>query len=247
MDLNTALQTFNTIQRPVYNTPINSIETLENKFNKLKQYTLNTQKTEDEETPQPTSTSDGFKGFTYNAPEVKQSAPLQGSDNLSKVINFFKNKNLNNIQISGIVGNLMSESSLNTSAINKEEKNANIAAYGRGIAQWSNDRVNNFKKMMGISPEKANLQQQLDFTWYEMQNRPALMKTLQNATTVKQAADAIYRGFENGSANALTTPEKMNQIYSKAWKNRGYRKYDFNTELNSRTNKAQKVFDYLNI
>jgi hypothetical protein len=62
---------------------------------------------------------------------------------------------------------------------------------------------------MGKDVENASLTEQLDFVWYELNRRKALLSKLKNSKTVQESADLILRGYENGSESALVTPEQM--------------------------------------
>ena len=255
MNLNTVLTSYNTIDIPETEISVPNVPSIYDDYQKRllqwKQYKQEKKETVDTK-PEDTNTDEyGFSGFTYNpttsTPSVTSSAPIKASDNLKVATKFFSDKGFNNVQISGILGNLLGESALNPAAVNKAEKAANLSGYGRGIAQWSNSRVQDFENFIGVSPEKATLDQQLEFAWHEMSNRPALLAALKKSQSVDESTDAIYRGFENGSANALATPEQLTSTYGKAWKRLGYKPYVFQNELNSRIAKSQKVFNYLNV
>lgn len=149
-------------------------------------------------------------------------------------MNYFLNKGLTTEQASGIIGNLIAESNLDPAAINKAEKKKGYKGYGRGIAQWSNARVDQFRNIMGKDVENASLTEQLDFVWYELNRRKALLSKLKNSKTVQESADLILRGYENGSESALVTPEQMQKTYSRAYAKLNLGPYDFYKMLNKR-------------
>lgn len=160
---------------------------------------------------------------------------------LNTVMNFFINKGLTPIQASGFAGNFLAESELNPKAFNQDEKKKGYRGYGRGIAQWSNERVQQFKEFIGKDIEDASLEEQLEFVWHEVQQRPKLLSQLSKAITSEEAADLVYRGYENGSTAELSTPEQLSKIYGDAWKKLNYRAYNFNDELVYRQNKANQA------
>lgn len=176
------------------------------------------------------------------------SKKLDSKNQFMTAFNFFLDKGFTPVQVSGILGNLIAESNLNTSAINKEEKESGLSGFGRGIAQWSNSRVKDFEKLYGKKIEESSLDEQLDFAWHEMQQRPAFLDAITSSTTLQEASDAVYRGFENGSNQALASKVRMISTYEKAWSAlKGYRKYDFDKELQRRTDKALEAYDlYMN-
>lgn len=160
---------------------------------------------------------------------------------LETVMNFFINKGLSAEQAAGFAGNFLSESELSTTAINQAEKKRGYKGYGRGIAQWSNERIGQFQKHIGKKIEDASLEEQLEFVWYEVQNRPELLRQLYAATDHNTAADIVYRGFENGSRNRLATPLQLTESYGESWKKLELGEYVFNYELLKRQNKASEA------
>lgn len=160
---------------------------------------------------------------------------------LETVMNFFINKGLSAEQAAGFAGNFLSESELSPTAINQVEKKKGYKGYGRGIAQWSNDRVSQFQKYIGKKIEDASLEEQLEFVWYEVQNRPELLRQLYAAADPDTAADVVYRGFENGGRNKLATPQELTESYGESWKKLELGEYDFNYELLKRQNNASEA------
>lgn len=143
-------------------------------------------------------------------------------DNLKSMTYWLrKNSNFNDIQIAGLLACLSNESSLKTNAVNQQEmkKWGGDHRAGRGLAQWSLDRnlaySNWHNKTYGSTgahyADNDDLATQLSFVLHEMNQRPAFMRAFMAAKTPEQAADAVRRGYENGSANALATTEQMNR------------------------------------
>ena len=166
----------------------------------------------------------------------------QGINNTaSYVVNYFMDKGLTETQARGILGNIIAESGLNPAAVNEQEKTAGYKGYGKGLVQWSNERVRNFEDSVGVPIEKATLQQQLDYMWKEMNERTKFMQALKDSTTLDEATDAVYRGYLNGSKTALAPVSIMQNTYSKAWEKLGLKKYDFYNELKTRIKHGNKT------
>lgn len=162
--------------------------------------------------------------------------PLSQKDTVLKMREFYKSKGLSDIAINGLIGVAMSESGLNYNIVNQAEKDAGLSGYGKGLFQWSDSRKTNLQRKYGENP---TLEQQLEFSWEEMQERPKFLQLLQSAKTIEEATDYVHRGYTNGSKSALVTPEQMQATYSKAWANLpNHRAYDYQTELNRRIQQA---------
>lgn len=182
----------------------------------------------------------------YPKQETKYSrmeAFLSNKTPLQTTMSFFINKGLTPYQAAGFAGNFLSESELNPKATNNYEKKKGYKGYGRGIAQWSNERIQQFEKYIGKPIEESSLEDQLNFVWHEVEQRPELLKQIKQAKDINQATDIVYRGYENGSANALATPEQLTKIYGKAWSKLGYKPYNFKEELSKRQKKSLQAFD----
>lgn len=161
----------------------------------------------------------GAKEYVFGK-DIKPTPPItdqKSKENTKKVLDFFTSKGLTPEQASGIAGVFHYESAgMNPEAINEYEANKGYEGYGRGLAQWSNDRVTDFAKWHEknygkyITPEYAGIDKQLEFAWHEMNQRPAFMKAIQNAKTVEEAADATIRGYENGGYKSLATVADIN-------------------------------------
>lgn len=162
--------------------------------------------------------------------------PLSQKDTVLKMREFYKSKGLSDVAINGLIGVAMSESGLNYNIINQAEKDAGLSGYGKGLFQWSDSRKTNLQSKYGENP---TLEQQLEFSWEEMQERPKFLQLLQSAKTIEEATDYVHRGYTNGSKSALVTPEQMQATYSKSWANLpNHRAYDYQTELNRRIQQA---------
>jgi thiazole synthase ThiGH ThiG subunit len=60
-----------------------------------------------------------------------------------------------------------------------------------------------------LFPNEATINQQLEFMLLEMSQRNAFQNAIANASSPEEAADAMRRGFENGSSNALASKKHM--------------------------------------
>ena len=136
------------------------------------------------------------------------------NDAQRKAFNYFKNKvdeNGNQIlqdyQIAGLVGNLMQESSLNHTIVNK-----NSGAYG--LAQWLGSRKEALYRKYGKNP---TFDQQLDFIWEELNTteRSAFNHLLQTRD-YKEATNSVMNKFERPSARekAESIQKRLNNAKS---------------------------------
>jgi len=114
-------------------------------------------------------------------------------DNRAVAMQFLQGKGLSRAQAAGVVGSLMQESGLSTTA-----KNPSSGALG--IGQWLGGRKTNLLS----SGKSGSLRGQLDFLWSELQGpERAALQRLKSARTVEDAAGAFTWGFERpGKAEA---------------------------------------------
>lgn len=164
-------------------------------------------------------------------------SPLSQKDVVLKMREFYKSKGLSDVAINGLIGVAMSESGLKYDIINKEERDAGKTGYGQGIFQWSDSRKTAMQNKYGSHP---TLEQQLEWSWEEITQRPKLIQALQNAATLEEATDAIWRGYTNGSANAFASREQLQQVYTRSWKSTygDGKKYDVNDSFKRRLQNA---------
>ena len=128
--------------------------------------------------------SEPSQNITYTAKQ-----DLQGAK--KKAMEFFQSKGLSAHQAAGIVGNLIIESSLNTTIKGDGGK-------ALGIAQWHPDRqegLKNLAKRRGT--EISDLNTQLEYVWEELNTgyKNALSKIL-NSKNVKEATTAFMTHYE---------------------------------------------------
>lgn len=171
---------------------------------------------------------EGYKSKNQNldlAPQQEPEISNEEYDSLTLnqkadyISNYLKNNSgFNDIQISGIIACLINESGLKRTAENQmeaEKWSDEPHKSGKGIAQWSLGRNLNFSEWMmenygeELFPNEATINQQLEFMLFEMSQRDAFLNAMANATSPEEAADAMRRGFENGSSKALANRKQM--------------------------------------
>lgn len=106
---------------------------------------------------------------------------------------FYISRGYTPAQASGIVGNLVWESKMNTTAVG--DKNLEDKAYG--IAQWRGPREKQFKKLYGKSIPQASFEEQLEFVDWELKNsHTKAYKLLSSADTPEKAGQVISDYYE---------------------------------------------------
>jgi len=112
-------------------------------------------------------------------------------DNIKRAVQFFKSKGYSDIQTSGIIGNLLFESKLNTLATNGNTF---------GIAQWLGARKNKLKS----KPNYTSLATQLNFIIEELNSSEInARRALNQATTVEAAADVFDKFYERSERTTI--------------------------------------------
>lgn len=127
-----------------------------------------------------------------------------GENLRNRALQYYISKGLSPQAAAGIVGMLMSESSLSPDSVN-----ASSGAYG--LAQWLGPRKRELFRRYGSKPTFDN---QLDYTWYEMNNtHKNALKYLNAAQTPEDAAKAAfgYYAFMTGPEGAIKEMEKYGQ------------------------------------
>ena len=121
---------------------------------------------------------------TAGACGTSESTTLIGNDNTQKAFNFFLQKGLSVTQTAAVVGNLMNESHLDPTILQKggNSQNPNDAGTsgsdGWGIAQWSpGGKVIGLAQSYNISGNIYELGPQLELVWAEMSGPKAIAPT----------------------------------------------------------------------
>lgn len=143
---------------------------------------------------------------------------VPATDNPSTIWNYFKEKGLNDFAVAGIMGNIYAESGFKpTNLQNAYEKKLGYTddsytaavdngSYGNfvkdsagyGLAQWTywsrKQALLEYARSVGKSI--GDLSMQLDFMWKEMQGYKSMMTTLNSATSVLEASNAVLLQYE---------------------------------------------------
>lgn len=149
---------------------------------------------------------------------VTPSAPVESVDNPSTIWNFFKGKGLNDYAVAGIMANIYAESGFKpTNLQNTYEKKlgytddgytaaVDSGAYtnfikdsaGYGLAQWTywSRKQALLEYAQSVGKSIGDLSMQLDFMWEEMQRYKSMMTTLNSATSVLEASNAVLLQYE---------------------------------------------------
>ena len=124
----------------------------------------------------------------------------------NKVIQYFLDKGLNEIQARGIYGNLMQESGLDPNAVSKD------GHYSYGIAQWTDPRKEKLFKKYGTNP---TLSQQLDFLWEELNTtHKSALEGLKNSHTVLDATKSFMDKFEKPHPKYANLKARVNFAFN---------------------------------
>lgn len=131
-----------------------------------------------------------------------------------KAMSYFVNKGLTPEQAAGIVGNLMQESKLNSSAWNEKER-----AYG--IAQWRNERLEGLKMFAAArGKEISDISTQMDYILHELgTSEKRAGEALLSSKTPQEAAFNFAKYYERPSSIEHTRIAYAEQAYGKRDKN----------------------------
>lgn len=148
------------------------------------------------------------------------STTLVGGDNEQQAFNFFVGKGLSAVQAAAVVGNLMDESSMDPTVLQKggDSQNPNDAGTnplddGWGIAQWSpGGKIIGIAASLMITTPIYELSTQLNIVWDEMTGQSPtgvqdMIKTLESTTNLASAVTYFQVNFEGGVAG-------MRQVYA---------------------------------
>jgi len=124
-------------------------------------------------------------------------------------INYLSGRGLSKEQAAGIVGNLHAESGLDPGI---QEKGGGV---GYGIAQWSPDRQQTFKRIIGKDIHGSNLDDQLKFIDWELHNtETSALKELLKTNNPTDAARAFGHGFERMKKYNKLREDSANKFYN---------------------------------
>lgn len=127
-----------------------------------------------------------------------------------KAMTYFVNKGLTPEQAAGIVGNLMQESKLNSSAWNEKER-----AYG--IAQWRNERLDGLKMFAAArGKDISDISTQMDYILHELgTTEKRAGEALLSSKTPQEAAFNFAKYYERPAAVEHTRIAYAEQAYGK--------------------------------
>ena len=163
----------------------------------------------------------GFKPFIVyeDLHTTDPQPPLNAIVDHSKAIwEFLKTKGLNDFAVAGIMGNLFAESSLRPNNLQQayeaklqmsDEEYTKAVDEGRydnfvhdkagyGLAQWTHwSRKQALKDYVdGAEASIGDLNVQLSFLWNELQGYKYVMSVLKDATSIREASDAVCIYYE---------------------------------------------------
>lgn len=111
---------------------------------------------------------------------------------------FFVSKGWTPMQAAAIVGNLTAESYMNPRTPRGDEGTA------MGLAQWRNDRLTQFEKIIGKHCERASLEEQLRFVDWELKNtHKKAGEYLRTAPSFEAAVHAVDKHYERSAGKHL--------------------------------------------
>ena len=145
-----------------------------------------------------------YSESTSQSSTTKQSSSKNLKDNQKIAYNFFVGKGLQPHQAAGLVGNLIRESQLDPTAVNKHSG-------ATGIAQWLGDRK---KKLFAKYGKNPTFNQQLDFIWEELNSthKKGLEMLKQSLNVDEAAANAFgWYEFSVGPKKAIQEMKKYGQ------------------------------------
>jgi hypothetical protein len=149
--------------------------------------------------------------------DEKAAENIPGSNNAEKVWNFFKSKQLSDIAVAGIMGNVDDESTFNPRARGKGMGPNGTDAIG--LFQWG-EKARWASLVAWAQKEKRDpwsVDTQLRYAWHEMgTTESSTLPALRAAKTPSEAAELFRRKFERGSGGI---PDR--KILAEKW----YKKY----------------------
>lgn len=95
-------------------------------------------------------------------------------------------------EAAAVVANWQAESGLKANAFNP----AGGGTGARGLAQWRGERTAAFQKRYGVTPDRANLDQQVEFALTDPYERDLLMKSLRAGSTAAEMGVGVSKYYE---------------------------------------------------
>lgn len=110
-------------------------------------------------------------------------------DLMSKLITQY---GLNAQEAAAVVANWQAESGLKSDAFNP----AGGGTGARGLAQWRGDRTKAFQSRYGVTPDKATIDQQVEFALTDPYERNLLIKSLRAGNTAAEMGRSVSQYYE---------------------------------------------------
>lgn len=175
--------------------------------------------------------SDLAKQVTDKLGGSTTTTPATSTDGNDKTIwNYLKGKGVNDYAVAGIMGNLYAESGFKpTNLQNTYEKKlgytddsytaavdngsyTNFAkdSAGYGLVQWTywSRKQALLEYAQSVGKSIGDLTMQLDFMWKEMQGYKSMMTTLNSATSILEASNAVLTQYEKPADQSETVQSK---------------------------------------
>jgi len=158
-------------------------------------------------------------------PIVPKETPITANIKISKgqtgvakdMVSFLTNKGLSKEAASGVVGNLMVESGLNTTAGGDKGTSFGLAQWRDptvGQGRWTN--LKNFSTARGLDNTSVN--GQMEYLWHELNNSySGVLSKIKEAKTPEDAAELFRKHFENPAPNAKM--ESLRRQYARKFYN----------------------------
>lgn len=168
--------------------------------------------------------------------EVPTPESLQGR--MALTMQYLMSKGFSREAAAGVTGVFAAESGLRPGILNADEDAAYGLSAGRGIAQWSNSRRQDYERY--FAGKTPTLKQEIDY-FIEDLSKYVNLKDLKTSD-LKTAVDLMTRGYEAGSESTLASDENLSQIYGAAYKQLGYQGFDLDDFISKRMNFANQAY-----
>lgn len=175
--------------------------------------------------------SDLAKQVTDKLGGSTTTTPATSTDGNDKTIwNYLKGKGMNDYAVAGIMGNLYAESGFKpTNLQNTYEKKLGYTddsytaavdngsytnfvkdSAGYGLVQWTywSRKQALLEYAQSVGKSIGDLTMQLDFMWKEMQGYKSMMTTLNSATSILEASNAVLTQYERPADQSETVQTK---------------------------------------
>lgn len=168
--------------------------------------------------------------------EVPTPESLQGR--MALTMQYLMSKGFSREAAAGVTGVFAAESGLRPGILNVDEDAAYGLSAGRGIAQWSNSRRQDYERY--FAGKTPTLKQEIDY-FIEDLSKYVNLKDLKTSD-LKTAVDLMTRGYEAGSESTMASDENLSQIYGAAYKQLGYQDFDLDDFISKRMNFANQAY-----